>query len=117
MVKTAIVLNGSENPNVFPTFILGSTAAARGNEVIIFCTPGGAMAMKKGILEEMKGKGMPDLMSLVESYQALGGKIVVCELALDAKDLKPEDFREGVEIVGATGFIDDIQDATITLCF
>ena len=32
-------------------------------------------------------------------------------------DLKPEDFREGVEIVGATGFIADIQNATITFSF
>ena len=48
---------------------------------------------------------------------ALGGKIFVCELALDAKDLKKEDFREGVEIIGATTFINDIKDATITFSF
>ncbi len=39
MVKTAIVLNGSENSNVFPTFVLGSTACAVGNDVIIFFIP------------------------------------------------------------------------------
>ena len=117
MVKTAIVLNGSENSNVFPTFILGSTACAAGNDVIIFCTPGGAPAMKKGVMEGMKGKGMPELMDLLEGFEALGGRILVCELCFEAKDMKEEDLREGCEVVGATTFITEIQDATITLCF
>ena len=117
MVKTAIVCNGMENRNLFPTFILGSTAAAAGNEVILFFTPGGSPALKKGFLEQVKGKGMPDMMEMLKGLLALGGRIIACELCLGAMDLKPEDFREGVEIVGATGFIADIQNATITFSF
>jgi predicted peroxiredoxin len=60
---------------------------------------------------------MPDMMEMVSALLALGGRIIACELCLDALDLKPEDFRDGVEIVGATGFIADIQDATITFSF
>ena len=117
MVKTAIVMNGSENISVFPTFILGSTACAVGNDVVIFVPPAGAPAMKKGVLEETTGKGMPDLMELLAGFEALGGRILVCELAFDALDMKEEDFREGVEIVGATTFLTEIQDATITFSF
>jgi len=117
MVKTAIVLNGSENSNVFPAFILASTACAVGNDVIIFCTPGGAPAMKKGVLEGMKGKGMPEMIDLVEGFEALDGRIMVCELAFEAKDMTEDELREGAEVVGATTFITEIQDATITLCF
>ena len=47
----------------------------------------------------------------------LGGKLVVCELALDAKDLKAEDFREGIEIAGATAFMADVSDANVTFSF
>ena len=57
---------------------------------------------------------------MIELYNGmidLGAKIYVCELALEAKDLKKEDFREGVEIVGATTFINEIKDATITFSF
>jgi len=117
MTKTVIVCNGTENRNVFPTFILGSTAAAAGNDVVLFFTPGGAPALKKGFLEQVKGKGMPDMMEMVNGLLALGGRILACELCLDALDLKPEDFREGVELVGATGFLLDVQDATITFSF
>jgi len=118
MAKVAITCNGSEGPNIFPPLILGSSAVASGDEVIIFYTPGGAPAMVKGKLEGMRGaKGLPDPVELYDGIKSLRGKIYVCELALEAKDLKKEDFREGVEIVGATTFINDIKDATITFSF
>jgi len=117
MAKVAITCNGAQPPNVFPPFILGSAAAASGDEVVIFFTPGGAPAMVKGVIEKMEGKGLPNLLELFEGLRSLGGKILVCELALEAKDLKKDDFREGVEIVGATSFINDIKDAQITFSF
>ena len=117
MAKVAITVNGSEEKNVFPPFILGSSAVASGDEVTIFFCPGGAPAMVKGEIEKMEGKGLPNLLELYEGLRNLGGKIYVCELALEAKDLKKEDFRDGVEIIGATTFINDIKDATITFSF
>ena len=117
MAKVAITVNGTEGKNVFPPFILGSSAVASGDDLSIFFCPGGAPAMVKGVIENMSGKGLPNLLELYNGVLALGGKIFVCELALDAKDLKKEDFREGVEIIGATTFINDISDATITFSF
>lgn len=118
MAKVAITCNGSEPKSVFPPFILGASAAASGDDVILFFCPAGAPALVKGKLEEMRNtKGLPDIVELYNGLQDLGGKIYICELALDAKDLKKEDFREGVEIVGATTFLNDIKDATITFSF
>ena len=118
MAKMAITCNGSEPSNVFPSLILGSSAAASGDEVVLFFTPGGAPALVKGKIEQMgKVKGLPDPIELIEGVVGLGGRILVCELALEAKDLKKEDFREGVEIVGATTFLNEIKDATITFSF
>jgi len=117
MAKVAITCNGSEPGNVFSPFILGSSAAASGDEVIIFFTPGGSPAMVKGAIEKMKVKGLPDLVEMYNGLRDLGGRVMVCELALDVKNLKKEDFREGVEIVGATTFINEIKDATITFSF
>ena len=117
MAKVAITCNGSGPGNVFSPFILGSSAAASGDEVIIFFTPGGSPAMVKGAIEKMEVKGLPDLIELYKGLRDLGGRIMVCELALDVKDLKREDFREGVELVGATTFLNEIKDATITFSF
>jgi predicted peroxiredoxin len=117
MAKVAITVNGSAPPNIFPPMILGSSAAGSGDDVTIFCCPGGAPTMVKGELEKISGKGLPDIVELYNGIRELGGKILVCELALDNKDLKPEDFREGVEIVGATSFMASIADANITFSF
>jgi predicted peroxiredoxin len=117
MAKIAITVNGDEPKNVYPPFILGSSAVALGDELVIFFCPGGAKAMVKGEVEKMGGKGLPDLHELVEGVIALGGRIFVCELALENKDIKREEFRDGVEIVGATTFMKEIEDATITFSF
>ena len=117
MAKVAIVVNGAGMGNVGPTLIIGSAAAALGDDVVLFFGVGGGPAMVKGELEKMEGKGLPNFVELYNGLRDLGGKIIVCELCLDAKDLKAEDFREGVEIAGATSFLGEIRDATITFSF
>ena len=117
MATVAITCNGAEPGNIFPSFIIGSAAAACGDDVVMFFTPGGAPALVKGELEKIKAKGMPDLMELYEGLCVLGGRLIVCELALGAKDIKEEDFVEGVELMGATSFLNEIKDANITFSF
>jgi len=117
MAKTAIVCNGAGPGNINPTLILGSAAAALGNDLVLFFTVGGAPIMVKGELEKLKREGAPDPVEMYDGILALGGRVLVCELCLELKNMKPEDFREGVEIAGATTFIADIQDATLTFCF
>ena len=117
MTKTAIVCTGPEPRHLFPTFILGSAAAAMGDEVILFFTPAAAPALVKGYLEEIESRGMPAMRDLVEGLQDLGGRILVCDLCLEATDVPEEDLRDGAEIVGVTSFLADTQDATRTFSF
>ena len=117
MSKVAITVNGTENKNLYPAFILGSSAAASGDDVIIFFTPGGAPALKTGVLEAIKAKGMPDMEDLVDGVIALGGRLLMCELAFEAKDMKEEELREDVEIVGATTFIVEAHGAALSFSF
>ena len=117
MAKMAITVNGSEPSNIFPAMILGSAATACGDDVLIFFTPGGAPLLVKGEMEKISAKGMPDLKELVEGFQVLGGRLIACELLWGAKDIKEEDLREGVEVMGATSFLGEIQDAQLTFSF
>ena len=112
-----MICNGAEPKNLYPAFILGSSAVASGDDLIIFFTPGGAPALKKGELEKIKGKGMPDMADLVEGVMALGARILLCELAFEAKDMTEDEIRDGVEVVGATTFMAEISDAQITFSF
>lgn len=109
--KWAITCNGSESSNLFPTFILGSTAVSLGHDLVVFFTPSGAKALIKGELEKIEKEGMPNLVELYDSVIELGGKIILCELAFDAnKDMKIEDLRDGVDVHGATTFASMIDD-------
>jgi predicted peroxiredoxin len=73
--------------------------------------------LKKGELEKITGKGMPDMKDLVQKFKTLGGKMYLCELALEAKDLKTEELRTDIEIIGATEFMSKASDATVTFSF
>ena len=117
MSKVAFVCNGSENKNIIPALGLGSSAAAGGDTVYIFFSPGAADLMKPGVIENIKAKGYPDAIELWDGIKNLGGKFYLCELALDVKDMKKEDLRDDIELVGATTFMSDIQGAQITFSF
>jgi len=119
MAKMAITVNGAESKNVYPPFILGSSAVASGDEVILFFTPSGAPAMVKGALEKLNdtSKALPDLMELYKGLINLGGRLLVCELAFDVHDFTKEDLIEGTEVVGATTFIAEAEGAQLTFSF
>jgi len=117
MTKVALVVNGPEPKCVYPPFVLGTSALALGNEVIIFFCPAGGLWCKKGELEKVTGKGMPDLKDLVDKFHKLGGKLYLCELALEAKDIKREEVRTDAEIIGATEFMSKASTATVTFAF
>jgi predicted peroxiredoxin len=117
MSKTVIVCNGDEPCNLFPTFIIGSAAVAMGDEVVTFFTPNAATALVKGRLETIRAKGLPDMADLVSGFEELGGRMLVCDLCLEAKDLRPEEFRDGVEIVGVVAFLADARNASLSFCF
>ncbi|RKX68667.1 peroxiredoxin [candidate division WOR-3 bacterium] len=117
MAKVAFVCNGSENKNIIPVLVLGSAAAASGDQVYIFFTPGAADLLKPGVIENLKAKGYPDAIEMWNGIKNLGGKLYLCEIALDAKDLQKEDLRDDIEIVGATTFMSEIEGAQITFAF
>ncbi|MEA1987074.1 MAG: DsrE/DsrF/DrsH-like family protein [Candidatus Marinimicrobia bacterium] len=118
MGVTTFIVNGEEKSSISPTLIMGAAAAAAGDEVIVFFTPGGAKHMIKGELEKIaEGKGLPNLIDLYEGMLGLGAEFMVCELAIENKGFKAEDFREEVEIGGATSYLNKVKDAKTTFTF
>jgi predicted peroxiredoxin len=117
MTKWAIIVNRDEKESLYPAFILASSAAASGDDVIMFFEPFAAPALKKGVLEGMEGKGMPSMEDMVDGLTAMDGRIMMCELAFEAMDMKEEDLRDDVEIVGVTTFVVEAQDAQMTFSF
>jgi predicted peroxiredoxin len=118
--KMVVVCNHADAPHVMPTLIMGASGVGIGEDVILFFCPGGAQALVKGELEkirDMKLKGLPDPLELYSTILAEGGKIILCELALENKNIKVEDVREGVQIMNAPSFLLEAQGAGMTLTF
>ena len=116
MSKMVIVCNSDA---IMPTLIMGASGVGIGDDVIIFVTPGGSKALLKGELEKMgTPKGLPNPVELWNTIMDEGGEVILCELALENKDIKVEDLRdERITIKNAPSFLMDAEGAQMTLTF
>ena len=117
--KMVIVCNGDGPANIMPTLIFGSSGLALDDEVHIFFCPAGAKWTLKGELEALgQPKGLPNPVELFNTIMDLGGKVVLCELALENKGIDPADLRdERILIQKAPPFLMDAEGATMTYVF
>ena len=116
--KKMVIMCNNAPSGVMPTLIMGASGLALDYEVLLFFCPGGAKAVVNGELEKLQGqKGLPDPVKLFDDILGLGGRVVLCELALEAKDIHPEEIRPGIEIMKAPPFLMEAEGATMTLTF
>lgn len=114
-----VVICNSDSIGVMPTFIMGASGVGIGEDVLIFFCPNGANVLLKGELEKFQGKkGLPDPVELFNTILDEGGRIVLCELAIENKGIKKEDLRDQrIEIMNAPSFLLQAQGAGITFTF
>ncbi len=119
MGKVAITINGSEVKNIYPAVTIGVSAAASGDDVILFILPSGLPAFVKGELEKIdeKAKNLPNLMEMMDGLKMLNARLLVCELGFGVHDLKEENLIEGLEVVGATTFVAEAIGSDLTFSF
>jgi predicted peroxiredoxin len=117
--KMVVVCNHSETGSVMPTLIFASSGVALDYEVHVFFCPGGAQALLKGELEKIgQPKGLPNPIELFNTILDQGGKIVLCELALENKGINPKDVRdERILIQKVPPFLMDAEGAKMTFTF
>jgi predicted peroxiredoxin len=114
-----VVICNSDGPGVMPTFIMGASGVGIGEDVLLFFCPNGANVLLKGELEKFQGKkGLPDPVELFNTILGEGGRIILCELAIENKGIKKEDLRDQrIEIMNAPSFLLQAQGAGITFTF
>jgi predicted peroxiredoxin len=120
MSKMVVVCNHADAPHVMPTLIMSASGVGIGDDVLVFFCPGGAQALLKGELEkirDMKLKGLPDPVELYDTIVEQGGRIILCELALENKGISEADLRGPAEIMNAPSFLMEAEGAGISLVF
>ncbi len=119
MGKMSITLNGSEVKNIYPAITIGVSAAASGDDVIIFVLPSGLPVMLDSKIKELNdvAPDLPDLVEMIDGLKMLGGRFLICELGFDVHGLTEKDLMEGCEVVGATTFVAEAQGSDLTFSF
>ncbi|MDP8210387.1 MAG: DsrE/DsrF/DrsH-like family protein [Candidatus Stygibacter australis] len=119
MGKVSITLNGSDVKNLYPAVTIGVSAAASGDDVILFVLPSALPAFVKGAFAKLdeKAVNLPNLVEMFEGLMMLDARILICELGFGVHNLKEEDLIEGTQIVGATTFVAEAMGSDLTFSF
>lgn len=117
--KMVVVCNGDEGKNIMPTLIFASSGLALDYEVHVFFCPAATKWTLKDELEKLgQPKGLPNPVKLFNDILELGGKVVLCELALENKGVTPEDLRDPrIVIEKAPPFLMAAEGAGFTYVF
>lgn len=114
----AVTVNSDSPDSVMAALVMSAAVVATGDEVFMFFQPGAARVLVKGELEKYQDlPGMPNPMDLYESILILDGRIILCELGLPNKGIEQEDLREGVELMMASTFLFEIEDAKFVFSY
>jgi hypothetical protein len=104
--------SGTDTPErLYAPFILATTAAAMGQEPIVYFSIKGVTAMKKGEAEKIRIGEFPRLSEVIDQAVGAGVKLMVCEQSCMLLGLDRGDFIEPAQVVGAATLNDIVLDA------
>lgn len=118
LTKMVIMCNHDDADSIMAALVMGAAAAATGEQVYMFFQPGAAKALVKGELEKFQGlQGLPDPIYLYDSIVTLDGRFILCELGLPNKGIAKEDLRDEVEVMMASAFLLEVEEAKKVFCY
>ena len=112
IVSLTTGLEDSERVTVALLVAVG--AAETGRETLMFLTQEAVRLALPGVAEGKGCLGCPSLESLVERYQAAGGRIYVCPICVDARGIDATELIAGAELNGTIPMWDWIGDEAAT---
>ena len=74
-------------------------------------------AGKEDLQEGFKKANVPSIPELIAMAQEMGVKVIACQMTMDVMSLEKKDFIEGIDVGGATTFLEFAQDTDVTLTF
>lgn len=117
--KLAIVVSrGLDDERATVAFTVANTGLASGQQVTLFMVSAAVDVMRKGAADNVRMNPFdPPLKELIDSFQAKGGRILVCPPCARVRGYQEGDFIDGVQIVGSPALHALILDGAATLSF
>lgn len=98
-------------------FLVALGAAEAGRPTLMFLTKEAARLAIEGTAVGTGCDGCPPLPSLLERYQAAGGRYLVCPLCFNARELDEEALIAGAELGGTVQLWEWIGDGATTFSY
>jgi predicted peroxiredoxin len=109
---------GLEDPErVTVGFLVGGAAAKQGKDVVMFLTKDAVRLALGGMAEGVACDGCPPLERLFADYAGDGGKLFVCPICFDARNLDSEQLVDNAQIAGATPLWEWIGDGATVFSY
>jgi predicted peroxiredoxin len=103
MANKAVIslTTGMEDPEkVMIAFLVSVGAAEAGRETLMFLTKDAVRVAVDRVAIGVACEGCPSLPSLLERYEAAGGRHLVCPICFDSRGLDKGDLIGGAELGG-----------------
>ncbi len=108
--------HGPEDPEraTLP-FVMGNGAAVMDVEAVVILQGTAVLLSVKGCYEHVFAAGLPPLKEQVDTFIALGGKVLVCTPCINERKILPEMLIETAEPVAAARAIQEVLEANAVL--
>lgn len=117
--KLAIVVSrGLDDERATVAFTIANTGLASGQQVTLFMVSAGVDVVRKGAAANVRMNPFdPPLQELIDTFQANGGRILVCPPCAKVRGYEEADFIDGAQVVGSPALHALILDGAATLSF
>ena len=117
--KLAIVVSrGLDDERATVAFTIANTGLASGQQVTLFMVSAGVDVVRKGAAANVRMNPFdPPLQELIDTFQANGGRILVCPPCAKVRGYEETDFIDGAQVVGSPALHALILDGAATLSF
>ena len=115
MVKFVIVsTHGNDNfERASMAWAVANAAHVLDAEVIMFLQAEGVNVVRKDFCKGWVFPPFTPLEELISNFMEMGGKVFACVPCVEAREIKKEDYIEGVELAGATKLLAESVDAKV----
>jgi predicted peroxiredoxin len=115
VINLATGLEDAERVTV--AFLVAGAAAEQGKEVVMFLTKEAVRIGLPGYADAVACAGCPPLAQLVDQYAGNGGRLLVCPICFDARNLDKEALVGNADMGGATPLWNWIGDGATVFSY
>lgn len=95
-------------------FLVAVAAAEQGRPTLMFCTKEAVRLALEGVAQGVACEGCPSLQDLTKRYEAAGGKLLICPICFNAKNLDDQALVSNAALGGTVPMWEWIGDEPAT---